>query len=462
MMKRQKLTEGLAILTALTCTLFFLSPAAANKSVQENVAQSREWNRFVERLHNVHRSFLRQRKIRTKEEIGGYAGEPNFYREVSYFDTETDRLLSRIRWEKENPKTIHVIELFFYDEQGRVERDYSAAFLTIHRKAPFQTLVNVHRYNGGLHAFRQFDASGSRLYEHCAGTWFDQPVAIALEEPLVATPDALLESESYIACFGQMPARPGPYLDLAGDAKSAASAGDADGDQTAEMRVAALNLRLRFSPNKPSLFLERCRANFELFDFDKAIEDCGRAIELDGSLDKAYFWRGMALGRHGLIADGIADLSVYIKRNPKSSLAYTKRGVRHIWNGDLAAAKKDLTRAVELNPENAEAHDDLGVVLAQQKAYDEAVTHFRTTIGIDPSYQKAHHNLALVLYLQARHEDALGAIDQALRVGADTRSSVLLKANILKALGRTDDADIYRKKADSMPQKSWSENLAIK
>ncbi len=459
---RQPLTRVLGTLATLLCAMLISLPAAANKSVQENPAQVREWNRFVERLHNVHRNILRNHKVRTREETGGYAGQPDFYREVSYLDAETDRLLSRVRWERSKPDTIHVIEIFFYDEQGRLERDYSAAFLPRHRNAPYQTLINVHRYNGDLHAFRQFDASGTRIYEHCSGSWFDQPVSIALDEPLIATPDALLQSEPYTACFGYMPTRPGRYIDLAGEGKPGASAGAGGQDQDVEMRIAALNLRLRFSPRQPALYVERCRAYFELLDFDNAIADCSQAIELDDALDKAYFWRGMARGRHGLIAGGIADLSVFIERNPESSLAYTKRGVRHIWQGRLAAAKKDLTRAVELNPDNAEAHDDLGVVLAQQKAYEQAITHFKATIRIEPTYQKAHHNLALVLYLQARHDDALAAIDQALRAGPDTRSSVLLKANILKALGRADDARSYREKAESMPQKSWSENLAIR
>lgn len=437
-----------------------LSSAGAG-SVGENAAQVREWNRFADRLHAVHRAFLRSYEIRTEEEIGGYAGQPDFYREVSYFDAETDRLLSRIRWERENPDTIHVIELFFYDAQGRVTRDYSAAFLPNYRNAPHQTLVNVHRYNGDLHAFRQFDASGVRLYEYCEGTWLDQPVAIALDEPLVATPDSLLDSEPYIACFGDMPVNPGGLLDRAAGGDDGAPARQGGGDEDAAMRVAALSLQLRFSPENPALYLKRCRAYFALLDFGKAIDDCNRAIELDAQLDEAYFWRGMARGRHGLIDQGIDDLGVFIARHPESSLAYTKRGVRHIWNGDLEAAEKDLKRAVELDPDNAEAHDDLGVVLAQRQAYEEAMDHFRTTIRIEPKYQKAHHNLALVLHLLSREEEALEAINDALRVGPDSRSSVLLKGNILEALGRSAEARALKEKAESMPEKNWSENLAI-
>jgi tetratricopeptide (TPR) repeat protein len=445
--------------------LFACSSAAGlapawGRSVEENAVQVREWNRFAERLHAVHRAFLRSYEIRTEEEIGGYAGRPDFYREVSYFDEKSDRLLSRIRWEREHPDRIHVIELFFYDAQGRAAREYSAAFLPDHRNAPYQTLVNVYGYNGELQAFRQFDASGARLYEYCEGSWFDQPVAIALDEPLVATPDSLLNSEPYIACFGTMPASPGGFLDRAAGGDDRVP-DQQSVDKDAAMRAAALSLQLRFSPENPGLYLKRCRAYFALLDFDRAIDDCSRAIELDAHLDEAYFWRGMARGRHGLIPQGIDDLSVFIGRHPESSLAYTKRGVRHIWNGDLETAEKDLKRAVELDPDNAEAHDDLGVVLAQRQAFTEAIDHFQTTIRIEPDYQKAHHNLALVLHLLSREQEALEAIEDALRAGPDSRSSVLLKGNILEALGRGDEARALKEKAESMPEKNWSENLAI-
>ena len=73
----------------------------------------------------------------------------------------------------------------------------------------------------------------------------------------------------------------------------------------------------------------------------------------------------MALGRMGLVYEGIADLGVFIQRHPDSSVAYTKRGVRNIWRNNLVEAERDLTRAVQLDPFNAEARDDLGVVHAK-------------------------------------------------------------------------------------------------
>ncbi len=446
---------GLA-LTALTHPVFAIA------SSKEDKVQVRDWNRFASILLDTHNKIVRGDGLRQKEEIGGYYGLPDFYREVSTFDEKNGRLLSRIRWERKNPDRMHDIELFYYDKKGRLSREYSASFLARYRNAPRQTLVNLYSYNGDLTAMRQFDASGTRIFEHCRGTWFDKPVVISLEEPLIATPDELLSSEAYMACFGFLPDQVGKYLDpLLRKASLQKDAGEIQSGGDKEMMIAMLNLKLRLSPKRASLYLDRGNAYLSMLDFDNAIADFTRCIELDNSIDYAYFGRGMARGRIRMIDEGIADLSVFIKRNPLSSLAYTKRGVRYIWKGDFKRAEIDLRHAIKLDPRNAEANDDLGVILARRKDYKAALTHFNATIRLEPSYQKAHHNKALVLQLLGRHDEALSSIDTALNLGQDTVSSVRLKAAVLESLGRKDEAQEFRRKAENAPQKDWSENLAL-
>ena len=414
----------------------------------------------------MHRHLIRAHRTRTVEAVGGYANMPAFYREESYFDAETGRLLSRVQWERERPANLHAIEIYFYDEAGRVRRDYSATFLPVHRNAPIQTLVNLHHHDKDLHSFRQFDASGDRIYEQCRGVHFDEKVDLSIPDPLVGTPRSVLESEAYVACFGFLPASADDALDptaafpeLGG---RSASLGQDDAFAQALKRIAALTADIEKAPNDPRLHLQRGELYFEIRSFDSAIDDYTRAIQLDGSLDRAYFGRGMALGRKGAVDEGIADLSVFIARNPGDSVALTKRGVRRIWKGDFAGAEKDLTEAIRIDPSNGEAHDDLGAVLAQRGAYDDAERHFRTTIRLDPSYQKAYHNLALVLQLQGKARAALAFVDDALRLSPDNRATVLLKGAILESLGRLDEARAFKEDAEFLPQGNWSENLPIR
>ena len=191
--------------------LFFASnvTAAANPKKTSSMSIDKihvaTWNQFSDELHQFHLHQTNIHKIRTEEELGGYSGLPNFYREVRYYDEKTNKILSRIQWERENPETIHLIEVFVYNEKGKLKSDYLAAFLPKHRNAPIQTLINIHYENDELHSFRQFDASGARIHEQCKGKFFDDPILISLDEDDFDSSEKhiirTLASEAYLSCF---------------------------------------------------------------------------------------------------------------------------------------------------------------------------------------------------------------------------------------------------------------------
>jgi len=234
--------------------------------------------------------------------------------------------------------------------------------------------------------------------------------------------------------------------------------------RTQEEALAALakyNRLIEAAPDYAVLHTLRGDAYFALNDLYGAMQSYTAAIKLDDRQDNAYLGRGMALGRMGLVDEGIADLDVYIQRHPDSSTAYTKRGVRNIWRNNLADAERDLTRAIELDPNNAEAHDDLGVVHAKHNRVKQAARHFSTAIQLDPSYQKAYHNLAICFYLREQNREALEIVDAGLKLDPDSRNSLLLKSTILQALGRTDEAKKIAEHAEFLPDGNWSERSDI-
>lgn len=221
------------------------------------------------------------------------------------------------------------------------------------------------------------------------------------------------------------------------------------------------NRAIAAAPKQAASYVRRGDIYYLLNDMHRAVADYTTAIQLDDRQDNAWFGRGMAYGRMGLVDEGIADLSVYIARNPDSSVAYTKRGVRNIWRNNLAEAERDLARAVELDPDNAEAHDDLGVVHAKHKRLDVAARHFATAIRLDPSYQKAYHNLAITWFMAGKPRQALQVVDAGLELDADNRSSLMLKAAILQALGRAEEAREISGRAEFLPEDNWTERSAV-
>lgn len=457
----------------LLLCLTILNPAFANPepvTLKEDPDHITRWTEFYQALVNLHQQRTNSRTVTRKDTTGGYANQPEYYLESIFTDSISQQMLSRIRYTKSRPEEIHTIEIFIYDEDGRLVRDYLAAYLPDFRNAPIQTLINLHNHDQELKAFRQFDASGNLIYEQCLGRYFDEEISLSLEEddlPSVAgaTPQGV-SHEIYLACFNSISISAEPYLDLSIEIPGKGTLTSKNAQSTAVSidiinQLDLITLRLAQQPEDYGLYLQRGNLHFELQNFTQAIADFSTALNLNDNLDEAYFGRGMAHGRAGNIRQGINDLTVYIKRNPTEARAYTKRGVRLIWLGELVEAERDLRTAIILDPESAEAHDDLGVILAQRGNYNTALKHFRQTITIDKNYQKGYHNLATTYFLLGDYHAALKAIEQALRLRADAKNSVLLKGEILSRLGKEDEAQKFFKSADQLQDGNWSENWAI-
>jgi tetratricopeptide (TPR) repeat protein len=466
-MKTQTGICRIGILVLLLCSVI-ASAAMADERLRVDKKKVHAWNEFADKLYALHEVIIKQHEIRTESEAGGYADQPNVYTETRYYDKHDNRLLSRVQRMNHDSKLIQMIEVNIYDKHGKIVRDYLAAYLPFNRNAPIQTLINLHAYHGELHGFRQFDASGDHIYEQCEGRYQGKPVMISLEEyEFSAGPyrnNKIMDGPIYRQCFADIPGTASAYLDPDKEIallKPATTAAVPDSEEKIAESIADYSRALKQNPKDVAALIKRGDLYFQVHEFELAIEDYSDAIALDDKADEAYFGRGMARGRYGQISEGIEDLTVYISRHPDDSRAYTKRGVRYLWQHNDAKAEPDFSHAIALNPDNAEAHDDLGVIIARRGKYGEALKHFTAAVRIDPSYFKAYHNQAMVYFLQGQDGLALEAVDHSLALVPDQRNSILLKANILKALGRDDEAAKLKEEAEFLPEGNWSEHISV-
>ena len=172
--------------------------------------RSKQWNDFIDNVYKLHVKRLDTVDHIIEETVGGYGGVTNdleFYREERFYEKTSGRLLSVIRWEKKNPANLHEIELYVYDKEGRILREYAATFLPSRRAAPFHTLITQHYYSGDIHSFREFDASNDRLYEQCQKISDPKHVYFALHYEDIPYSYRDIEpsrQQQYRACFDQL------------------------------------------------------------------------------------------------------------------------------------------------------------------------------------------------------------------------------------------------------------------
>lgn len=456
--------------------LFLLVPVVSNAAgsttpMSHNQVEVDSWNLFAQRLYILHQHQIAQREIVQQESKGGYSGGKDFYREVKYIDKKTKNLLSRILWEIDNPEQIHEIEVFVYGKNGKLKRDYLAAFFPEQRNAPIQTLINIHYQNDELKSFRQFDASGDKIYELCEGKFFGEPLTISLDDDDFALYSKqtiqIMESQEYLSCFDHTIGVLGDYVNpllgisLPTDLITQAEMLELDTLDSVEQKIKQLSKAIKNKKDPSKLYYERGKAYRMLQMFDKAIEDFNNVLKLDDSLDGAYFGRGVAYSRIRMFDNAITDLSVFIKRNPKSSMAYTKRGVTRIWAGKYELAEKDLITAITLGPKNAEAIDDLGVMYARKGNYKQAMEHFKKVVDIDPSYKKGIHNLAMTHYILGDYQASFIDINKALELKPNDKNSLLLKGEIMLKLGMKKEAEAIIDRADFLPEGGWQEKFSL-
>jgi hypothetical protein len=207
------------IAVALGCLLMIASPVHAEvQTFNEMLEQrSKQWNDFIDGIYKLHDKRIDSVDYITEETVGGYGGVTNdlkFYREERFYEKNSGRLLSVIRWERQKPDNLHDIELYVYDEKGRVLREYSATFLPSRRAAPFHTQITLHYYNDDIHSFREFDASNDHLYEQCEKISDPKHVYFALHYEDIPYSYRDIEpsrQQQYRACFDNLAKTAEPY-----------------------------------------------------------------------------------------------------------------------------------------------------------------------------------------------------------------------------------------------------------
>ncbi|MGO9138557.1 MAG: tetratricopeptide repeat protein [Syntrophales bacterium] len=108
---------------------------------------------------------------------------------------------------------------------------------------------------------------------------------------------------------------------------------------------------IKKSTNKPKPYNNRGFTYFELGNYNQAIGDFDRAIELNPKYAEAYNNRGVAHDRLGNYNLAIEDFDRAIEINPKYAMAYRNRGLSYGRLGNYNQAIEDFKIAAKLDIE---------------------------------------------------------------------------------------------------------------
>jgi len=132
------------------------------------------------------------------------------------------------------------------------------------------------------------------------------------------------------------------------------------------------------------LFTFSAQYKIKTKDYDGAIGDANRALELEPKSHEAYISRGLAEDAKGDHEGAIADQTRAIALDPENYLPYHQRAVAEESKGDLVAAIADFKHTIELEDTNADAWIGLGQVYQIQQNFSDALDAYAHAAQIQP------------------------------------------------------------------------------
>lgn len=255
--------------------------------------------------------------------------------------------------------------------------------------------------------------------------------------------------------------------EFAGAYADRAVAHQAGGDIEAALKDFSTAIELK--PDDPYAYVTRAAAYAGRDEFDLALADYARALELKPEDSKTLRDRGhlyMALGKPG---KAVADFTSAIKHFPRDSRSYRARGLARAIEGAYSKAITDLEKAAEIAPKVRETFHIRGSIyekltridlaladydkilelrktdvvalagrarmLALAEKGDEAVMVADELIADAPARPEPYLARGFVHAHLADTEKALGDIDMALALGAESPSTLVEGASVLNTIG---------------------------
>ena len=113
----------------------------------------------------------------------------------------------------------------------------------------------------------------------------------------------------------------------------------------------------------------------------------------------------------------LADYSRAIELDPKYTQAYTNRGTTYDALQQYEVALADYGRAIELDSNFAQAYYNRGNTYKALQQFEAALVDYKRAIKLDPSFAQAYVNIGVLLGNQGQLREALPYFEKAAQLG---------------------------------------------
>jgi len=208
-----------------------------------------------------------------------------------------------------------------------------------------------------------------------------------------------------------------------------------------------LDVFIEKDPNIAKAYYNRGNAYYRLNQYERAIEDYNKTIELNQNLAEPYNNRGLAyigLGRYGMAID---DCSKAIELNSNFAETYNNRGLAYIGLKKHERAIEDYNKAIELNPNLVWAYNNRGATYYGLKKHERAIEDYNKAIELNPNYAEAYNNRGNAYGGLNEHEMAILDYNRAIELNPNFAGAYGNRGKTHSAIGRYKESARDFKKA---------------
>jgi tetratricopeptide (TPR) repeat protein len=244
-------------------------------------------------------------------------------------------------------------------------------------------------------------------------------------------------------------------FESSGDEKS--GKGDWDG------AISDYTKAIELDPQDAVAYRDRGDAKAKKEDWDGAIADYSVTVSLDPKDDLAYSDSGDAKAKKEDWDGAIADYSKAIEIDPKDAFYYSSRGDAEDKKGDSDGTILDYTKAIELKPDADYFYVFRGVAKIEKGDYGGASEDFTQAIKLSPNNNEAYDNRGVAKEGLTDLDGAIADYSKAIELDPndDFAYSHRAKAKIEKGDANGAGADFAKANqitAQSAPSRASSES----
>ncbi len=167
------------------------------------------------------------------------------------------------------------------------------------------------------------------------------------------------------------------------------------------------------SPCSDNSFNNRGLALMAKGDFDEAIEQFQKALEINPSFTAAMVNLGMARMQKGETDEAIAIFQEVLEHNPENIEVENMIGNVYMNIKEYRLAERHFRNALLIEPAYTDAINSLGILYEKIGQWDEAMKEYKKTINIDPHYAEGYNNIGNIWRIKGNDEEALQWYEKA-------------------------------------------------